>query len=45
MPQTRDEVPVVRVSALRALVGDPRWEQSIMDLLDAVDAYLPVPDR
>jgi elongation factor Tu len=40
-----DEVPVVRVSALKALEGDPRWERSIVDLLDAVDAYVPVPDR
>jgi elongation factor Tu len=40
-----DEVPIVRVSALRALEGDPRWIQSIGDLLDAVDGYVPVPDR
>jgi elongation factor Tu len=40
-----DEVPVVRVSALRALEGDPRWARSIADLLDAVDGYVPVPDR
>ena len=40
-----DEVPVVRVSALRALEGDPRWKQSIVDLLDAVDRYVPVPAR
>jgi elongation factor Tu len=40
-----DEVPVVRVSALRALAGDPRWVQSIVDLLDAVDTYVPVPRR
>jgi elongation factor Tu len=40
-----DEVPVVRVSALKALAGDPRWTRSIMDLLDAVDAYVPVPPR
>ncbi|BCB78876.1 elongation factor Tu [Phytohabitans flavus] len=40
-----DEVPVVRVSALRALEGDPRWTQSIVDLLDAVDRYVPVPPR
>jgi elongation factor Tu len=40
-----DEVPVVRVSALKALSGDPRWVQSIVDLLDAVDAYVPVPER
>ena len=40
-----EEVPVVRLSALRALEGDPRWVQSIVDLLDAVDAYVPVPPR
>jgi elongation factor Tu len=40
-----DEVPVVRVSALRALEGDPRWTQSIVDLLDVVDGYVPVPER
>jgi elongation factor Tu len=40
-----DEVPVVRVSALRALAGDPRWVGSIVDLLDAVDRYVPVPPR
>ncbi len=40
-----DEVPVVRVSALRALEGDPGWEQSIVDLLAAVDRYVPVPPR
>ncbi|PRY23440.1 elongation factor Tu [Pseudosporangium ferrugineum] len=40
-----DEVPVVRVSALKALEGDPRWTRSILDLLDAVDAYVPVPPR
>jgi elongation factor Tu len=40
-----DEVPIVRVSALRALEGDPLWTRSILDLLDAVDHYVPVPDR
>jgi elongation factor Tu len=40
-----DEVPVVRVSALKALEGDPRWVGSIGDLLDAVDDYVPVPPR
>jgi elongation factor Tu len=39
------ELPVVRVSALRALAGDPVWTQSIVDLLDAVDSYVPVPER
>jgi elongation factor Tu len=38
-------VPVVRVSALAALVGEPRWCASIGELLDAVDSYIPVPDR
>ncbi|WJK44078.1 elongation factor Tu [Solwaraspora sp. WMMA2056] len=40
-----DELPVVRVSALRALEGDPRWVASIVELLDAVDRYVPVPPR
>jgi elongation factor Tu len=40
-----DEVPVVRVSALKALEGDPRWVRSVVDLLDAVDDYVPVPPR
>jgi elongation factor Tu len=40
-----DEVPMVRVSALRALAGDPVWVASIEALLDAVDRYVPLPDR
>ncbi|GAB4010909.1 elongation factor Tu [Nocardioides ultimimeridianus] len=40
-----DEVPVVRVSALKALEGDLRWTASILDLLAAVDRYVPVPER
>ncbi|MBU2693972.1 MULTISPECIES: elongation factor Tu [Pimelobacter] len=40
-----DEVPVVRVSALKALEGDPRWTRSVGDLLQAVDDYVPVPER
>jgi elongation factor Tu len=40
-----DEVPVVRGSALGALEGDPRWERSILDLMDAVDSYIPEPER
>jgi elongation factor Tu len=40
-----DEVPVVRVSGLRALEGDPRWTAAIGELLDAVDSYVPTPDR
>lgn len=40
-----DDVPVVRVSGLRALEGDPEWTASIGALLDAVDDYVPIPDR
>jgi elongation factor Tu len=40
-----EQVPVVNVSALGALAGEPRWVASVGALLDAVDAYLPVPDR
>jgi elongation factor Tu len=39
------EIPVIRVSGLAALAGQPRWRASIGELLDAVDAYIPVPDR
>jgi elongation factor Tu len=37
--------PVVRVSGLRALEGDPSWVAAIGALLDAVDEHVPVPDR
>jgi len=40
-----DAVPVVRVSGLKALEGDPRWAASIEALLDAVDTYVPMPER
>ncbi|MFJ5101400.1 elongation factor Tu [Streptomyces sp. NPDC088554] len=40
-----DEVPVVRVSGLRALEGDPRWVAAVEALLDAVDTYVPMPVR
>src|SRR5437867_7298886 len=39
------EIPVVRVSALRALDGDPAWVARVEELLDAVDSYVPVPPR
>jgi elongation factor Tu len=39
------DVPVVAVSATGALAGDPRWVASIVDLLDAVDRYVPDPVR
>ncbi|MGW7378209.1 elongation factor Tu [Streptomyces sp. NPDC054794] len=40
-----DDVPVVRVSALRALAGDPHWAASVLELLDAVDRFVPEPVR
>jgi elongation factor Tu len=40
-----DEVPVVPVSGLLALAGEPEWTASIEALLDAIDAYVPVPER
>ena len=40
-----DSVPVVAVSALGALNAEAQWEASIIELLDAVDAAIPEPDR
>ncbi|MEY7975947.1 elongation factor Tu, partial [Streptomyces pilosus] len=40
-----DSAPVVRVSGLKALEGDPRWTASVDALLDAVDTYVPMPER
>jgi elongation factor Tu len=40
-----DDVPVVRVSALKALEGDPEWTKSVEALMDAVDEYIPDPER
>jgi elongation factor Tu len=40
-----DDVPVVRVSALKALEGDSAWQDKIMELMDAVDTYIPMPER
>lgn len=40
-----DSVPVVRVSGLKALEGDPRWTAAVEALLDAVDTYVPMPVR
>lgn len=37
--------PVVRVSALGALRGEPRWTAAVEALLDAVDTYVPIPER
>ncbi len=40
-----DEIPVIKCSALKALEGDEQWEKSIMELMDAVDSYIPTPAR
>ena len=40
-----DEVPVIRGSALKALEGDPAWTPKIQELMDAVDSYIPTPQR
>ncbi|WP_338969653.1 elongation factor Tu [Spiroplasma endosymbiont of Labia minor] len=40
-----DNVPVIRGSALKALEGDAKWEGKIMELMDAVDSYIPTPVR
>jgi len=40
-----DKIPIVRGSALKALEGDAKWEKSIHDLMDAVDSYIPMPER
>jgi elongation factor Tu len=40
-----DDVPVVRLSALKALEGDPEWTSKIDELMEAVDTYIPEPTR
>jgi elongation factor Tu len=40
-----DELPVVRVSALGALNGEGDWEKTIDELMEKVDAYVPLPPR
>ena len=40
-----DDVPVVTLSALKALEGDPEWTPKILELMEAVDAYIPEPER
>ncbi|MFC9441145.1 elongation factor Tu [Nocardia sp. NPDC057030] len=39
------ELPVVRVSGLRALDGDERWTAALIELLDAIDTHVPTPVR
>src|SRR5437867_2916372 len=40
-----DDVPVIQVSALKALEGDPEWTGKIQELLDACDSNIPEPER
>jgi len=40
-----DDIPIVRGSALKTLEGDPEAEKQIMELMDALDEYIPVPER
>src|SRR6187431_2462213 len=40
-----DDAPVVRVSALKALEGDAEWEAKVLELMDAVDEFVPEPQR
>jgi elongation factor Tu len=40
-----DDTPIVKVSALKALEGDAEWAPKVLELMDAIDAYIPVPER
>jgi elongation factor Tu len=40
-----DDTPVIRVSALKALEGDAAWQDKVIELMDAVDSYVPEPVR
>ncbi|OLO27176.1 translation elongation factor Tu [Alkalihalophilus pseudofirmus] len=40
-----DDVPVIQGSALKALEGDEAWESKIHELMEAVDSYIPTPER
>ena len=40
-----DDTPIVQVSALKALEGDPEWSEKILELMAAVDSYIPEPER
>jgi elongation factor Tu len=40
-----DDMPVIKVSGLKALEGDPAWEEKIIELMQAVDDYIPEPER
>src|SRR4030088_1784438 len=40
-----DDLPVIRVSALGALNGEEKWEKTVDELMEAVDSYIPIPER
>ena len=40
-----DNTPIIQGSALGALNGEPKWEQSVLDLMEAVDTWIPIPPR
>lgn len=40
-----DDIPVIKGSALKALEGEPEWEEKVVELMDAVDSYIPTPER
>ena len=40
-----DDTPIIRGSAYQALQGEAKWEDAIMELMEAVDAYVPAPER
>ena len=40
-----DNAPIIRGSALGALNGEAKWEEKVMELMDAVDAFIPLPQR
>ncbi|MHA6259187.1 elongation factor Tu [Sporosarcina sp. CAU 1771] len=40
-----DDIPVIKGSALKALEGEEEWEEKIVELMDAVDSYIPTPPR
>jgi elongation factor Tu len=40
-----DDTPVIRVSALKALEGDPEWTPKVIELMEAVDTFVPEPER
>ncbi len=40
-----DDTPIIRGSALKALEGDKEWQEKVWELMDAVDSYIPTPDR